>query len=99
MKLRNALLATIDSFKITGKELSKMSGLTEAQISGFRTGKREIDLKNFEKLVNSLPPDEYHHFWCQLAMDQMSKDHLYKLIMMAAAQLKSDVPSKTLVLK
>lgn len=77
MELRAALLTTINKFKITGKELSQASGLTEAQVSGFRTGKREIELKNFEKLVSSLPSDAYHHFWCQIGQDAPGSEQCF----------------------
>lgn len=89
MELRSSLLTTIDKFKITGKELSQASGLTEAQISGFRNGKREIELKNFEKLVSSLPPDAYHHFWCQLAQDAPGSEQCFSS-QIAGSSLKSD---------
>jgi hypothetical protein len=41
----------------------------------------------------------YHRYWCNLAMQRMSDDQLYDLIMMAASQLKSDSSPKALVLK
>lgn len=93
MKLREALLQTFDKYKITGKQLSEISGITEAQISRFRNG-AELSLVNFEKIVNSLPESAYHYFWCQLAMDKMNDEQLYQMIMMAASQLKEKQPSK-----
>lgn len=98
MKLREALFATINHFKLTGKKLSQTTGLTETQISEFRGGKRDMELKNFEKLVAALPPDAYHHFWCRLALDQMDSDQLYDLIMMAVAQMKEKQPAQERVL-
>lgn len=94
MKIREALFKTLDTFKISGKQLSADSGVSESQISSFRRGNRELELKNFEKLLEALPPNAYHHFWAQLALDGMSDDRLYDLIMMAASQLKEKQPSK-----
>jgi transcriptional regulator with XRE-family HTH domain len=94
MKIREALFKTLDTFKITGKQLSAVSGVTESQISSFRRGNRELELKNFEKLVEALPPDAYHYFWSQLVLNQMSDDNLCELIMTAASQLKDKQPSQ-----
>lgn len=94
MRIREALFKTLDTFKITGKQLSANSGVTESQISSFRRGNRELELKNFEKLVEALPPDAYNYFWSQLALGRMSEDHLYELIMMATSQLKEKQLSK-----
>jgi hypothetical protein len=58
-----------------------------------------VSLENFEKLIDALPPDVYHSYWCNLAIQRMSDDQLYDLIIMAASQLKSDSPTKALVLK
>jgi transcriptional regulator with XRE-family HTH domain len=98
MRIREALFQTLDTFKISGKQLSADSGVTESQISSFRRGNRELDLKNFEKLVEALPPNAYHHFWTQLALKQLSDDHLCELIMMAATHLKDKQPGEVLVL-
>lgn len=94
MKIREALFKTLDTFKITGKKLSAASGVTESQISSFRRGNRELELKNFEKLVEALPPDAYHYFWSQVLLNRMSDDHLCELIMTAASQLKDKQPSQ-----
>jgi hypothetical protein len=98
-KLREAFFLAVKEAKITGKELARLSGLSESQLSEFRTGKREITLTNFEQVVNSLPPDAYHRFWCQLAMGQMNQDQLCELITMAASQLRSNQATEHLVLK
>lgn len=94
MRIREALFKTLDTFKITGKQLSADSGVSESQISSFRRGNRELELKNFEKLVEALPPNAYRHFWSQLVLDRMSDEHLYELIMMATSQLKEKQASK-----
>ena len=93
MKLREALIQTFDKYKITGKQLSEASGITEAQISRFKNG-GELSLVNFEKVVTSLPGSAYHYFWCQLAVNRMDDEQLYQTIMMAATQLKEKQPSK-----
>ncbi len=100
-KLKEAFFLAIKESKLTGKELARLSGLSESQLSEFRNGKREITLENFEQAVNALPPDAYHRFWCQLAVSQMNPDQLCELITMAASQLRSNqtTPSKNLVLK
>jgi len=100
-KLREAFFSAVKESKLTGKELARLSGLSESQISEFRNGKREITLENFEQAVNALPPDAFHRFWCQLAVSQMNQDQLCELITMAASQLKSNpaTPNKDLVLK
>lgn len=95
MKLREALFATINQFKLTGRKLSQTTGLTETQISEFRGGKRDCELKNFEKLVEALPPEAYHHFWCQLAVDRMDNEQLYELIMIAVTRMKDKPPSQS----
>lgn len=103
MRLREALISTINKFKISGRSLAQATGMTEPQISVFRTGNRDnIELKNFEKLVEALPPEAYHHFWCQIALDKMDSDQLYELIMMAVTQMKEkkqQTEERVLVLK
>lgn len=98
MKPRSALFKALDDCRFTAKQLSQASGVSEAQISRLRNG-GEVSLENFEKLIDALPPDVYHRYWCNLAMQRMSDEQLYDLIIMAASQLKSDSSHKTLVLK
>ncbi|HEY9670475.1 MAG TPA: helix-turn-helix transcriptional regulator [Waterburya sp.] len=88
-KLREAFFLAVKESKLSGKKLAELSGLSESQLSEFRNGKREITLGNFEQVVNSLPPDVYHRFCCQLTVTQMDQEQLCELIAVAAFELKS----------
>lgn len=77
MELKEALLKTLDKYKINGKKLSEASGIPESQISYFRSGKRSVELKSFQKIVDALPPDAYDYFLRQLALESDFKQYFY----------------------
>ena len=77
MELKEALLNTLDKYKISGKKLSEASGIPESQISYFRSGKRSVELKSFQRIVDVLPSDAYEYFLRQLALESDFKQYFY----------------------
>jgi transcriptional regulator with XRE-family HTH domain len=66
MKFSEAFDKTLKQFSLTGKALALQSGVTEASISRFRRGERDIQAENLERLINALPIEaqEYFYFNC-----------------------------------
>jgi transcriptional regulator with XRE-family HTH domain len=58
MDLRKELFEAVERCGLTAKELSQRSGVSEAQISRFRSG-GNIAFRNFQKLVDGLPPGAF----------------------------------------
>ena len=55
-------------FHITGAQLSRATGISEKQISKFRSGKSEVNASNLQKIVMALPPKAMR-FYMFLAFD------------------------------
>ena len=54
-KVRKAFKRIMFDYEISNKELSNLSGISEPQISNYRTGSSAPSLETFLNLVNSLP--------------------------------------------
>ncbi|MGJ3252341.1 MAG: helix-turn-helix domain-containing protein [Elainellaceae cyanobacterium] len=54
MKFFEAFNETVFRFRLKAKDLSERSGLTEAQISLFKSG-RNIRIDNLERLLEAMP--------------------------------------------
>jgi transcriptional regulator with XRE-family HTH domain len=62
MDSAKALKLTMDEFGITGSQLSKISGVSQTQISEFLNGYRTVTSKNLEKIMQSLPMVARYYF-------------------------------------
>ncbi len=89
MELREVLFKAAERSELTGKELSERSGVSEAQISRFRKG-GDISFKNFQRLVDGLPPHAYHQFACQLLVQRMSNKELSELVIVAVSRMSKE---------
>lgn len=87
--VRQALFKTLKKFKIKGNHLSRVTGITEAQLSRFRNG-GELSLMNFEKIVAALPPEAYQYFWSQLAIDGMDTVQIGQILTAIGDKLKQN---------
>ena len=54
-KVRKAFKRIMSDYEISNKELSNLSGVSEPQISNYRTGSSAPSLETFLNLINSLP--------------------------------------------
>lgn len=54
-KVRQTFKRIMFDYEISNKELSSLSGVSEPQISNYRTGSSAPSLETFLNLVNSLP--------------------------------------------
>jgi DNA-binding Xre family transcriptional regulator len=63
-----ALDRTMFEFKISGAQLSRQSGVSQSQLSQFRTGKVDISTSNFVKIVRALP-DEARRYYLSLVFN------------------------------
>jgi DNA-binding Xre family transcriptional regulator len=63
-----ALDRTMFEFKISGAQLSRQSGVSQSQLSQFRTGKVDISTSNFVKIIRALP-DEARRYYLSLVFN------------------------------
>jgi DNA-binding Xre family transcriptional regulator len=63
-----ALDRTMFEFKISGAHLSRQSGVSQSQLSQFRTGKVDISTSNFVKIVRALP-DQARRYYLNLVFN------------------------------
>ena len=97
-----ALNDTLDSFKISNRELAVKSGLREATISQFRQGKRAIPSDSLEKIIKALSPEAKNYLFFMVISMSVSDEEVYLFFMEVAQAMKkserSQVKARELVL-
>jgi transcriptional regulator with XRE-family HTH domain len=97
-----ALNDTLDSFKISNRELAVKSGLREATISQFRQGKRVIPSDSLEKIIKALSPEAKNYLFFMVISMSVSDEEVYLFFMEIAQAMKESeeiqVNAKELVL-
>jgi transcriptional regulator with XRE-family HTH domain len=94
MKFVDAFNLTLEKFDITARELSIRSGVTDAAISKFRRGNRELKLESIEKILGALPDDAYYFLMTQWADERITPKHFIKLLSFIAQSLETaEVPA------
>jgi transcriptional regulator with XRE-family HTH domain len=83
-----ALNETLDSFKISNRELAVKSGLREATISQFRQGKRAIPSDSLEKIIKALSPKASNYLFFTVLTISVSDEEVYLFFMEVAQAMK-----------
>lgn len=87
-KFSVALDETLKHFKIRGKAVAEMSGLTEQNISKFRLGQKELTTGSLESILDSLPQEVRNYMLFQLFVQNMSDQDLANLLSVIASKLR-----------
>ena len=90
MKFVDAFNLTLEKFDITARELAIRSGVTDAAISKFRRGNRELKLESIEKILGALPDDAYYFLMTQWADERITPKHFIKLLSFIAQSLEAE---------
>lgn len=67
MKIKESLIQALDEFNVRSKTIAEASGLSQSQLSYFRSGKKGLELENIEKLIAVLEPKVQRYFCSLLA--------------------------------
>jgi DNA-binding Xre family transcriptional regulator len=67
MKIRESLIQALDRFDVRSKTLADASGLSQSQLSHFRSGRKGLEIENLEKLIDVLEPEVQLYFCSLLA--------------------------------
>jgi DNA-binding Xre family transcriptional regulator len=67
MRIKESLIRALDEFNVKSKAIADASGLTQSQLSYFRSGKKGLELENMEKLLAVLEPKVQLYFCSLLA--------------------------------
>ena len=96
MDLRKLLFEAVEKCGVTAKELSQSSGVSEAQISRFRSG-GDIAFRNFQKLVDGLPPDALHKFTSLLSApsEPQSNEEIAFVLELLAQKVRYQAKNKS----
>jgi len=73
MDSRSAFIEAMDKFGITAAKLSRLSGIEPEVISKYKTGKQNLRLDTFDKLIDALP-EEAKFYYFALRMKSVKKD-------------------------
>lgn len=84
--IREALFTALSQGDMTASELSQISGVREAAISGFRNG-RNLSSENLQKLIDALPAPIYLEFNLLLSEQKISRSQLAECITVLARKL------------
>jgi transcriptional regulator with XRE-family HTH domain len=90
MGFSDAFDQTLIEFKIKGKEMSARSGLSEAAISEFRRGERELKSSSLERLLFALPNDAKQYLFLKLLIGEMDQKGIATLLSAVAYHLRSE---------
>jgi transcriptional regulator with XRE-family HTH domain len=90
MNFSAALDTTLKEFKISGRDLASRSGVTEASISRFRRGEREIQSDSLDKLITALPLEAKQFLYCKLLIGEMDRNGIATLLSAIAYYFKSE---------
>jgi transcriptional regulator with XRE-family HTH domain len=94
MKFVDAFNLTLEKFDIKARELSMRSGVTDATISTFRRGNRELKLESIEKILGALPDDAYYYLMTQWANERITPKHFITLLSLVTQSIEAgEVPA------
>jgi transcriptional regulator with XRE-family HTH domain len=74
MDLRTAFLVVLERHSLKASALAKAAGITEAQISLFKSGQRDLEGKTLQKLLDAMTPAVRADFCSCLAEQPLSSD-------------------------
>jgi len=63
MDSRSAFIETLDKFGVTAANLSRRSGIEPEVISKYKTGKQNLRLDTFDKLIDALPEEAKFYYF------------------------------------
>ena len=72
MDSRSAFIETLNKFDLTAANLARLSGIEPEVISKYRTGKQNLRLDTFDKLIDALP-EEAKFYYFALRMKSVKK--------------------------
>lgn len=75
--IRSSIIQEIKKRGLTQNELAEMSGLTQAQISNFTSGKYNLSSENIEKLLIALKMNIYSTYDC---IEKKYDDNIEKIL-------------------
>lgn len=90
MKFSNALNATLKQFSINGKDLARISGVSESSISRYRRGESDIQAESLERLITALPPDARYYFYFNCLVKDIDEAGIAILLQAIAFKLKEE---------
>ncbi|MGI0488579.1 helix-turn-helix domain-containing protein [Pantanalinema rosaneae CENA516] len=93
MKFCEAVDQTFVEFKLTNREIAQKSGLTEAQLSEFRRGKREIHTDRLERLIAALPTQAQQFLFFNCLLPQMDDRAIGTLLYAISLKMRGAAPS------
>ena len=85
-----AFSQTLTEFKITAKELAIKTGVKEATISEFRTGKSEARITTVEVLINALPEEARNYFYFKVLVSGINDRDISNLLHAIANELRAE---------
>jgi transcriptional regulator with XRE-family HTH domain len=74
MRHRNALNQVFRLFDIKAKDVARVSGVRENQISRFRLGRTDLHAETLFRVVEALPNEAKAYFYALMMCDSESKD-------------------------
>ena len=96
MDFSKAFDQTLVEFDLNARDIANESGVAEASISRFRSGKKDITTSSFGKLLSALPTDAQQHLCFKLLVKDMDQSAMATMLTVIAHQLKG-TPSETSV--
>ena len=79
MDFRSAFWATLELHGLTATRVASQARVADAQLSYWRTGRRDVQLQTLQKLVNALPEEAHRDFLGYLG-EQSTVDSVEKAI-------------------
>jgi DNA-binding Xre family transcriptional regulator len=93
MKICEAVDRTILEFKLSAKDLAEAAEMTQAQLSAFRRGRREIHTNVLERLLAALPVQAQQYLLFNCLLDNMDEKAIGTLLYAISLRMRGAVQS------
>ncbi|MBW4523341.1 MAG: helix-turn-helix domain-containing protein [Scytolyngbya sp. HA4215-MV1] len=93
MKFCEAMDQTILEFHLSAKDLASAAGLTQAQLSEFRRGKRELHTDGLERLIAALPLQARHYLFFNHLIAECDEQTIGTLLYAISLKMRGVVPA------
>jgi len=66
MLYQEAFNQTIEHFRLSARDIASKAGMHESSVSNFRTGRKDLNLETWERLMSALPEEARQYIYLKV---------------------------------
>jgi DNA-binding Xre family transcriptional regulator len=94
MQFFEAFDKTLSQFSIKNRELQQSTGISDASISRFRRGERDLHTATLQTLIAALPPEAQQHYYLGCLVAELDDSAMAVLLNAIALKLRTGAQAK-----